>query len=102
MRPKIKSWIRRILVSALAVSTATHAFAQTVVDFTKAENVGNSLIASLTGNIATIVFVLAVIVTGFLAAFNRIQWVWFFAVIFGAFLVFGAPAIVGALQGALS
>ncbi len=96
-----KTW-HRILGAVSTLCMATTLSAQSVVDFTKAENVGNGIIASLTGNIATIVFTLALIITGFMAAFNKIQWVWFFAVIVGAFFVFGANYIVPALRAALT
>lgn len=89
------------LTAALLVVMANSALGQ-AIDLSKAEGTGTSLIADLRGTIATIFFSLALIVTGFLAAFNKIHWFWFFGVLFGAFLVFAAPAIVENLRTAFS
>ena len=89
------------IVAALLVVLADGALSQGI-DFSKAESTGTSFISSLRGTIATIFFTLALIVTGFLAAFNKIQWFWFFGVLIGAFLVFASPALVSNLRAAFS
>lgn len=96
-----KTNIAIALMAASLVICADAALAQ-AIDFSKAEATGTGFIASLRGTIATIFFTLALIVTGFLAAFNKIQWFWFFGVLMGAFLVFAAPALVGNLRAAFS
>ena len=45
---------------------------------------------------------IAFVVTGFLAAFNRISWAWVALVVVGAFLVFAGPAIVANLRSSFS
>jgi len=92
-----------------AVSVATVllcAYGQGVVaqdiDFSAAEETGNQIIGFLRGPLATIIFVLAFAVTGFLAAMNRISWVWVGGVILGAVLVFGGPAFVDSLRDILA
>jgi type IV secretory pathway VirB2 component (pilin) len=60
----------------------------------KAETVATGLLASFRGTLATAFFGIAFVVTGFLAAFNRISWAWVALVVVGAFLVFAGPAIV--------
>lgn len=89
------------LAAVSLVVFADSALAQ-AIDFSKAEATGTSFIGSLRGTIATIFFTLALIVTGFLAAFNKIQWFWFFGVLIGAFLVFASPALVANLRAAFS
>lgn len=89
----------KILVSALASLPASRAMA--AIDFTKAEGLATSLAASLGGTFATAFFIIGLIVAGFLAAFNRISWMWVGLIIVGAFLVFGAPAIVANLRASL-
>ncbi|TCS55278.1 type IV secretory pathway VirB2 component (pilin) [Primorskyibacter sedentarius] len=71
------------------------------IDFDKATDTGNQIIGFLRGPLATIIFVLAFAVTGFLAAMNRISWVWVGGVILGAVLVFGGPAFVDSLRSIL-
>lgn len=72
------------------------------IDFGKAEETGNQIIGFMRGPLATIIFVLAFAVTGFLAAMNRISWVWVGGVILGAVLVFGGPAFVDSLRSILA
>jgi type IV secretion system protein VirB2 len=90
------------------IIVATHVFglpdqslAQTI-DFSDAEGVATGVLASLRGVFATAFFGIAFVVTGFLAAFNRISWAWVALVVVGAFLVFAGPAIVANLRGAFS
>ena len=85
----------------IALSIADQGFAQTV-DFGKAEGVATGVLASLRGVFATAFFGIAFVVTGFLAAFNRISWAWVALVVVGAFLVFAGPAIVANLRAAFS
>lgn len=94
----------KFLIAATAATLAVgadSALAQ-AIDFGKAETAGTGLVASLRGPIATVFFSLALVVTGFLAAFNKIQWMWFFGVLIGAFLVFAAPQLVSNLRTAFS
>jgi len=72
------------------------------IDFTKAEGLATSLATSLGGTFATAFFTIALIVAGFLAAFNRISWMWVGLIIVGGFLVFGGPTIVANLRSTLS
>lgn len=72
------------------------------IDFSDGEEAGNQVIGFVRGPLATIVFVLAFAVTGFLASFNRISWVWVGGVVLGAFLVFGGPSFVDQLRGLFS
>ena len=76
------------------------ALAQVV--FTKAEKVATGILASFRGVLATAFFGIAFVVTGFLAAFNRISWAWVALVVVGAFLVFAGPAIVANLRSSFS
>ncbi len=72
------------------------------IDFSKAENAGNQVVAFMRGPLATIAFVIALAAAGFMAAMNRISWAWPGAVILGAVLVFGGPAFVDSLRSILS
>lgn len=85
----------------IALSIADQGFAQTV-NFGKAEGVATGVLASLRGVFATAFFGIAFVVTGFLAAFNRISWAWVALVVVGAFLVFAGPAVVANLRAAFS
>lgn len=84
----------------LMLAQAEPAFAQ--VAFDKAETVATGLLAPLRGTLATAFFGIAFVVTGFLAAFNRISWAWVALVVVGAFLVFAGPAIVANLRASFS
>ncbi len=90
-----------LLVLAAVVIHTDAALAQTV-DFSRAEGVATGFLASLRGVFATAFFGIAFVVTGFLAAFNRISWAWVALVVVGAFLVFAGPAIVANLRAAFS
>lgn len=89
-----------LVAVGLAVS-ATDAVAQSV-DFSKADDVGNSFVTWIRGNIATVFFTVALVLSGFAAAFNRISWMWVLMIALGALLVFGAPGIVADLKAAFS
>ena len=84
----------------LLIVQAEPALAQVV--FTKAERVATGVLASFRGTLATAFFGIAFVVTGFLAAFNRISWAWVALVVVGAFLVFAGPAIVANLRSSFS
>lgn len=86
---------------AAAVAVSEPSFAQTI-DFTKAEGVTTGVLASLRGAFSTAFFGIAFVVTGFMAAFNRISWAWVALVVVGAFFVFAGPAIVANLRSAFS
>ena len=94
-------------VALLGLTLCTFLLAQTEpalaqVVFTKAETVATGVLASFRGTLATAFFGIAFVVTGFLAAFNRISWAWVALVIVGAFLVFAGPAIVANLRSSFS
>lgn len=65
------------------------------------DNTLQGLINILTGTIGTSIAVLGVIFVGLLAFVGRMSWAVAGAVIGGIVLVFGAPAIVTAIQGGL-
>lgn len=88
------------LAGAALTSLSTNP-ALAAIDFSKAEGLATSLATSLGGTFATAFFVIALIVAGFLAAFNRISWGWVGLIIVGGFLVFGAPQIVANLRSTL-
>lgn len=86
---------------ALSLTVTAPAFAQTI-DFSKAEGVTTGVLATLRGAFSTAFFGIAFVVTGFMAAFNRISWAWVALVVVGAFFVFAGPAIVANLRSAFS
>lgn len=96
------NWMRVALFSIVLMFVcmiAGDAFAQSGgVQFGKIDNLGNSFINWLRNNPTRIFFTLALIVLGFLAAFNRISWMWVVMLCVGAFFAFGAPAIVQQLK----
>jgi type IV secretory pathway VirB2 component (pilin) len=95
----------KIIMATMAIALVligNDAIAAGGIDFGKAEDVGSGLVSSLRGTIATIFFSLAFVITGFLAAFNKISWGWVVGVVLGAFLVFAGPAIVANLRAAFS
>lgn len=87
--------------SALVLAVNQPAFAQTI-DFSKAEGVTTGVLTTLRGAFSTAFFGIAFVVTGFMAAFNRISWAWVALVVVGAFFVFAGPAIVANLRSAFS
>ena len=50
----------------------------------------------------SVFFTVALVLSGFAAAFNRISWMWVLMIALGALLVFGAPGIVADLKAAFS
>jgi len=89
-----------LTLCTLMLASAEPAMAQ--VAFDKAETVATGLLASFRGTLATAFFGIAFVVTGFLAAFNRISWAWVALVVVGAFLVFAGSAIVANLRASFS
>lgn len=100
MTPRLHPAVLLLIVATL-VAHVDVAVAQTI-DFGKAEGVATGFLASLRGVFATAFFGIAFVITGFLAAFNRISWAWVALVVVGAFLVFAGPAIVANLRAAFS
>lgn len=99
-----KNILKAGAISAAAIVLCAYgsdAMAQDI-DFTKAEDAGNQVVAFMRGPLATIAFVIALAAAGFMAAMNRISWAWPGAVILGAVLVFGGPAFVDSLRSILS
>ena len=86
-----------LLLVALLGLAATDAMAQQV-EFSKIDTLGNSFVTWLRGNPITIFFTVALIVTGLLAAFNRISWMWVLMICVGAFFSFGATNLVSQLK----
>jgi len=86
---------------AFALAVAEPAMAQTI-NFSKAEAVTTGVLTTLRGAFSTAFFGIAFVVTGFMAAFNRISWAWVALVVVGAFFVFAGPAIVANLRSAFS
>lgn len=86
---------------ALGLLLSHPAIAQTI-NFGKAEAVTTGVLATLRGTFSTAFFGIAFVVTGFMAAFNRISWAWVALVVVGAFFVFAGPAVVANLRSAFS
>ncbi|WP_103174861.1 TrbC/VirB2 family protein [Paracoccus sp. SY] len=91
-----------LLAAILVTAVSGDALAQSGVDFTKADTVGNDFVAWIRGNIATVFFTVALVLAGFAAAFNKISWMWVLMIAVGAFLVFGAPGFVADLKAVFS
>src|SRR3990167_9253273 len=89
-----------LTLCTLFLSQSEPALAQVV--FTKAETVATGVLASFRGTLATAFFGIAFVVTGFLAAFNRISWAWRPLVVGAPSLVSPAPAIVANLRSSFS
>lgn len=91
-----------VVAAALAVTVIATDASAANIDFSKAENAGNQVVAFMRGPLATIGFAIGFAAAGFLAAMNRISWAWPAAIILGAVLVFGGPAFVTSLKSILS
>lgn len=103
----MRDWQRMALFFVVFVllalfATDTLAQQQGGVQFSKIDTLGTSFITWIRGNPTTIFFTLALIVTGFAAAFNRISWMWVVMICVGAFFAFGAPAIVNQLKAIMT
>ena len=101
MKPASSRLIPLAAAFCMALILAHPALAQTI-NFTKAEGVATGVLAALRGAFSTAFFGIAFVVTGFMAAFNRISWAWVALVVVGAFLVFAGPTVVANLRGAFS
>ena len=88
-------------VPVLALAMAGDAAAQGV-DFSKADDLGDSFVTWLRGNIAIVFFTVALIFAGFAAAFNRISWMWVLMIVVGALLAFGSDGLVSGLKNTFS
>lgn len=93
-----KSFLSLAMTAMLWLAT-TPVFA--AINFTKAEALATSIGTSLGGVLATAFFTIAIIIAGFLAAFNRISWMWVGLIVVGGFLVFGGPTLVADLRASL-
>lgn len=87
---------------AFALGTIGSEAAAQDIDFSKAEDAGNQFIDFLRGPLATIVLVLGFAIFGYLAAMNRMSWIWAFGVVVAAVFIFGGPAFVDGLRSILS
>lgn len=76
---------------ALLVMAADPAFAQNLDPIT---NMLTTVIGYLTGAIGKGVAVIAVVAAGFAMFTGRLNYVWFFAILVGAVLVFSAQTII--------
>lgn len=101
MNPTYRQIAFLLSASALLLTITQPAVAQTI-DFSKAEGVTTGVLTTLRGAFSTAFFGIAFVVTGFMAAFNRISWAWVALVVVGAFFVFAGPAIVANLRSAFS
>lgn len=90
-----------MLIATVIILQTDGLLAQTI-NFGKAEVVATGVLATLRGAMSTAFFGIAFVVTGFMAAFNRISWAWVALVVVGAFFVFAGPAIVANLRTAFS
>lgn len=79
---------------------ATDVLAQ--VQFSKIDTLGTSFVNWLKNKPVTIFFTVALIISGLLAAFNKMSWFWVLMICVGAFLAFGAPTLVNQLKGVMS
>jgi type IV secretion system protein VirB2 len=68
------------------------------VDFSKADQLGTDLLGWMRGSLGTTVIAVAFAVTGFLAAFNRLSWMWPLMICVGAFLLFGGTQFASELK----
>ncbi len=91
-----------LVACGLALGLSAEAALAQGVDFGKAEDLGTDFTDFVRGPLATIVFVVAFAVAGYLAAMNRISWVWVGGIVLGAVLVFGGPAFVDNFRAILS
>ncbi|WP_224826683.1 TrbC/VirB2 family protein [Cognatishimia sp. MH4019] len=78
----------------LATSLVLSALPVHALDLSPIQSMLETVEAALTGGIGSSVAVLAVIGTGFLCMFGRLNWGWFASVIIGIVLIFSAGTIV--------
>ena len=101
MSPQLRHITFVLGACALVMAASEPSLAQTI-NFGKAEGVATGVLATLRGVFSTAFFGIAFVVTGFMAAFNRISWAWVALVVVGAFFVFAGPAVVANLRAAFS
>ena len=70
------------------------AMAQSGIDFSKGDTVGNGFITWLKKNPVVWFFTAALIFVGIAAALNRAPWMWLVYILVGAFIAFGASKMV--------
>lgn len=74
------------------------AVAQTGIDFSKGDQLGNNFITWLKKNPVLWFFTAALIIVGIACALNRAPWMWLVYILIGAFVAFGATKIVNSLS----
>lgn len=84
---------------ALAALSSDAALAQ---QFQPIGNAFSAVLSFLQGTVATTVATIAVIAAGFAALTGRIPWFWFFGIVVGVALIFGASSIITSLSSSMS
>lgn len=90
-------WVKALTIVAALVLVPKVAFAASTAAWEKPLD---ALITILQGGIARSVAILAIIAAGFLAWFSYLRWTYFFFVLAGVILVFGAPQLADVLIAA--
>jgi len=99
-RPDFSSWGLTIAAGlALAALASDPALAQ---QFQPIGNAFSAVLSFLQGTVATTVATIAVIAAGFAALTGRIPWFWFFGIVVGVALIFGASSIVTSLSSTMA
>lgn len=101
----VKSPVARVLAAAAPVLAASPAFAQTVSDPAGSGPILAALQwvqGTLLGTLATTAAVIAVAVVGLMMLTGRIDWRRGITVVLGAFIIFGAVAIVAGMRSIAS
>jgi type IV secretory pathway VirB2 component (pilin) len=101
----VKHPVARVLAAAAPVMAATPAFAQTVSDPAGSGPILAALQwvqGTLLGTLATTAAVIAVAVVGLMMLTGRIEWRRGITVVLGAFIIFGAVAIVAGMRSIAS
>ena len=86
-----------IAVAAIAL-TSDAALAQ---QFQPISTALSAVLSFLQGTVATTVATIAVIAAGFAALTGRIPWFWFFGIVMGVALIFGASSIITSLSSGM-
>lgn len=99
-QPRSHSWGFTIAAGlALALVANDAAFAQ---QFQPIGNAFSAVLSFLQGTVATTVATIAVIAAGFAALTGRIPWFWFFGIVVGVALIFGASSIITSLSSSMA
>jgi type IV secretion system protein VirB2 len=99
-RPSSSSWGFALCSGfALALLASDAALAQ---QFQPIGNAFSAVLSFLQGTVATTVATIAVIAAGFAALTGRIPWFWFFGIVVGVALIFGASSIITALSSSMA